>query len=375
MGKHHLPFKLGALMTLGLLILAPLTAEAAEGEIKGVTVTPNPASVNSTVTIQIQGKDTCSVLIVNFGDGQIPLTNVTLPHSIAHAYKTAGTFTVTAAGVANCKGTESATLVVQSPLAQLCATINCLTAFSAPRIDQVVPFISEITPGGYVAIKGSGFGEAEGELYLTGLKSWSGLSLAPVKLTIPKEQGKDFWKPTSVLGLFPDNITQVKDQPAKLQIKTATNKWSNEYPVNFIARKPLVLLPSTDPAVKIVSCSTDASDDACNNWIDPDSVWLAGWNCSATETFCGNHFNCTYCGTDTGTDTFQITLKNGWVIEAMSFSKDVTAPGEASASGPSNVPNGATVWQPSVNWSVTGNDGVTYGAAVFITGPAGVPWK
>ena len=57
-------------------------------------------------------------------------------------------------------------------------------------IKQVVPFISNITSSGYVAIKGSGLGNINGELWLKGLKKWNGASVGDVKLSIPSEQGK-----------------------------------------------------------------------------------------------------------------------------------------------------------------------------------------
>jgi hypothetical protein len=242
-----------------------------------------------------------------------------------------------------------------------------------PKIEAVVPFISNITPGGYVAIKGSWFGNDQGELWLKGLKKWNGVAYGSVKLAIATEPGKDFWKPTSVLGVIPGNITQVKDQPVKLQIKTKAGKWSNEYPVNYRAAKDWATLKYTDPAVKLVSCGTDANLDECNGKRDPDDGNWFSWACA--QTFYGFHLNCWGCiGDDLGTDKFEITVKNGWVIDGGKVYVHVDS-GEGYTLGPGAVPSNVTSWKPSVQWNVSSNDDLCHGADVYISGPKGVPWK
>jgi hypothetical protein len=271
-------------------------------------------------------------------------------------------------------------------LTQLCAKINCssIALYTGPKITQAN---SPVRPGLGVLIRGSGFGQTEGEFYLTGLMSHSGLSLAPVKLKIPTAPGEDYWTPKWVIGLVPDNITQVKDQQVKLQIKTKDNKWSNEYPVDFVARRDVAFLPSEDPAVAITSCSTDANWGSCNG----REAYAANFSPTGLScihlgppgplvfgaTFCGSHENCWACiGDDGGTDKFSITLKNGWVFKSISYSVYPSEVGEASASAPSpSFPTGKDNWQPSVTWSATPNDSVFYHAHVHITGPIGVPWK
>ncbi|MGH7409744.1 MAG: hypothetical protein ACREJ6_01600 [Candidatus Methylomirabilis sp.] len=64
MMKRQLVMSLVALA----LFLAHATAEGT-GEIKGVTPTPKTITAGATVTIQIQGKDTCGALDLIFGDG------------------------------------------------------------------------------------------------------------------------------------------------------------------------------------------------------------------------------------------------------------------------------------------------------------------
>ena len=395
MKKQYPLFKLGAVMILGLLVLAPLTAEAG-GEVKGVSATPSPATKATPVTITVTGKDDpCQSLDLDFGDGTPHATYsgpLDPPKTFLHTYTTTGTKTITAKGVNNCKKEASATLTVNAPpgggisgLTALCQKIACpgVLTYLPPKIDQVVPFVSNITPGGSVVIKGTGFGATEGMLYLRGLKKYNGLELGLVEIPIAQEQGKDFWNPTNALGFIPGTITQVKDQPAKLQIKTAANQWSNEFPVNFMATKDHRLLSQNDPAVQVISCGTGTSYDGCSGWYDPEDDLPFSWfppyfGCAEVGlAFCGQHYNLLWAsyGTDTGVDKFQITLKNGWVLEFMDFTKWISDVGEASVTAPSGFTPGSTAWQPHVPWSATADDSLGYQGFVTIAGPKGVPWK
>jgi hypothetical protein len=259
-------------------------------------------------------------------------------------------------------------------LGELCKQIDCGTlVVRPPKIEAVVPFISNITPGGYVAVKGSWFGNDEGELWLKGLKKWNGAAYGDVKLAIATEPGKDFWNTTSVFGVIPGNITQVKDQPVTLQIKTKAGAWSNEFPISFNAAKDWVTLTHTDPAVKLISCGTDSNKDVCNGKSDPDDGdWFSS---SCGQTFYGFHYNVWgTIGDDLGTDQFEITLKNGWVIDGGKIHVFVDQ-GEGYTRGPGAVPSGVPTWKPSVQWNVTPDDSLCHGADVYTVGPKGVPWK
>lgn len=264
-----------------------------------------------------------------------------------------------------------------SSLLQLCTKITCGVFALSPAIEQVVPFISNITPGGHVAVKGLLFGNDPGELWLKGLKRWNGAPHGDVKLGIATEPGKDFWATKSVLGVIPGTITQVKDQPAKLQIKTKMGLWSNEYSVDFRAAKSLVMLKYPDPAVKLIACGTDSNKDVCNGWADPDDGdWFAGF---CAQTFYGWHYNVQGAiGVDTGIDTFQITLKNGWELDGGTI-HGIGPHSGGSASGVGAVPSNVTSWNPSFNWLVRDSplwdNSECHGADVWISGPKGVPWK
>lgn len=371
--QHDRLFRIRTLAALSLLLLAPLAAEAG-GEVKGVSASPSPANAGTPVTITVTGKgDPCQNLDLDFGDGTPHTTYsgpLDPPKSFPHTYTTAGNKTIIAKGVNTCQKEASTVLTIQQPsIAQLCATINCGAIFACvtPKIEQVL-FFSKMTPGGTVALKGCGFGGTAGQLFLTGLTRYTGEALAPIPLTILE------WKGTLIGATIPSTITAVKDQQVKLHVKTYNNVLGNEYPVNFRATQEVKLLPYHD--VKVVFCSADANMNWCNGtqpgW---GGVYQMGLAPDCGHTYWGSHGNCLLCvGDDTGTDIFEITLKNGWLFD--SFQKEVkVAPGEGWAQGPSGFPPGGTYWKPQVKWTVTPNDYFCYGGWVYIAGPKGVSWK
>jgi hypothetical protein len=247
-----------------------------------------------------------------------------------------------------------------------------------PKIDQLVPFISNVTPGGTLAIKGSWFGDTKGSVRLTGVKRWDGSlygGTGHLWLQVVTEPGKDFWKPNAILAKVPTYVSQVRDQPAKLQVKTSNDRWSNEYPVQLTAAKSFATLPRTDAAVKMVACGTDSNKDVCNGWVDPDDGDWFAYTCG--QTYSAFHLNCWGCiGNDLGTDKFEVTLKNGWTIDGGKVHVNVEqGEGFAMVSTGNEVPTGGSSWKPRIEWNVTPNDDLCHGADVYITGPKGVPWK
>lgn len=391
-----------AFLTLALGVLAPLTAWAAP---YGAAYTPDPLTcltLNQTKTHHITVTNTGDLnwttqepnpfhLSYHWYQGNTLITfdglRTVLPQSVApgqslaltatlQAPSTAGTYTLKwdmvqeAVAWFSSQGVTTGDQTVE--VKPLCIKIGPFI----PKIEQVVPFISNITPGGFVAVKGSWFGNDQGELWLKGLKRWDGTDYGgtgDVKLEIATEPGKDFWKPTTVLGIIKGNITEVKDQPVKLQLKTKAGKWSNEFPVNFRATKDWVTLKYTDAAVKLISCGTDANLDECNGKRDPDDGDWFSWSCA--QTFYGFHYNVWgTIGDDKGTDKFEITVKNGWAIDGGKVYVHVDQ-GEGYTLGPGAVPFNVTSWKPSVKWNVSPNDDLCHGADVYIVGPKGVPWK
>jgi hypothetical protein len=123
--------------------------------------------------------------------------------------------------------------------------------------------------------------------------------------------------------------------------------------------------------VKVLSCGTDGNVDACNGQQDPDDD---GFSAGGSDSFNGFHYNVWGAiGDDSGTDKFQVALKNDWVMQSFGWSVNVDS-GEGAANKPGGFSQVAN-WQPSVGWWVSPNDSLYYVGVVTITGPAGVPHK
>lgn len=384
-----------ALVALGLALLAPLTADAG-GAITGLDVSPKgPVTAGTTVNITIKGTGgSCDELLLDFGDGTVqPYENApgdlfnavvyTFPIPTSHLYCNPGTFQIQAKPKKACVGEGSASLTVQGEgcLAALHKAMEAATTklqFSIPSA-LLKPHISaltdgsNITPGGDVGIKGVGFGNEQGtqRVLLADLKKYNGSSTgSPWELKI----FKDGWTDTLIVGTIPSDITEVKDQTANLYVNYGVD-WSDPYPVNFKATKEVRLLPYTDPAVQLISCGTDSHRDECNDWVDPDDGYPFYLMCINGATFWGTHqSNWGAPWSDNDTDTFQITLKNGWVFDSMQMEEFLNS--GASYTGPSGFPVGGTSWQPQVQWHVAPYATyLTYCAHVTIAGSKGVPWK
>lgn len=250
-------------------------------------------------------------------------------------------------------------------LGELCQKIDCGTLFLSflkPTIEQVVPFLSNITSEGWVVIKGTGFGNEVGELFLT----WDGLT-SKVPLTIPSETGKDHWKPTYVFGQLPP-ITGKEDQSAWLRLKTKAGTFSNLFPVNFTAERELKQLQSSDVAV---NCSDEADVDKCNSHYNTDSVPF----CSSPfvsagqdgDTIVGHHWTCV--GDSDGTDSYSASLENGWLFESAAFS-DLKGSNSATMTG---FQSGTQSMNVKVNWSNENVSYVLYRMNISVEGPKGVP--
>jgi hypothetical protein len=260
----------------------------------------------------------------------------------------------------------SAAPTPSNTLSELCQKIDCGTLFSAfkPKIEQIVPFLSNITSDGWVAIKGSGFGNEEGELFLV----WNAILGPSEKLSIPHpEPNKDFWTPTSVFGHIP-TIVGKKDQPVWLLIKTKTGMNSNMFEVNFTAERELKQLQSSDVGV---SCSYEADVDSCNSHFNDDS----GIFCSPPfvsagqdgDTIVGYHWTCV--GDSEGTDSYSASLKNGWLFENAAFT-NLSGGNSAAVAG---FQSGTTSMNVKVSWSNENVSYVLYRMNISIEGPKGVP--
>lgn len=116
MNRHYIM----TLVVLALVGVTPLTAAAADGQITGLTVAPS-ATVGSSVNIFIKGTPpACGSIDLDFGDGTPHATlSGPFPLNRPHAYNSAGTFTLKATALQNCKGQASASLTVKPQVGQM----------------------------------------------------------------------------------------------------------------------------------------------------------------------------------------------------------------------------------------------------------------
>ena len=259
-------------------------------------------------------------------------------------------------------------VAAQNYVLQLCKETNCnAPIIQLPRIDSVFLF-SNVTPGGTILLKGRGL-EGTTQLILK-LVTFTGQPTLPLVNLL--EVG-----PTFIGARIAEGTTGVMDQQGILQVRTASNLYSNEFPVNFRAQRDFRLLPPNDGTTKLISCGTDSNYDWCRGWVDPDDNtprYTGGG--PLTVPIHGSHHNCWACvGNDSGTDVYEVTLANGWIIDSIDMTRGYKAnKNEAWASEPP-VPAGASRWRPRIDWYATPSDTANYAINVTIVGPIGVPFR
>jgi hypothetical protein len=242
-----------------------------------------------------------------------------------------------------------------------------------PKIETYLGFAK---PGGVAAILGKAFG-TQGKVQAR-LKDWKGVAKdIPLKIIEDPKTKVPEWKPTLIGIEWPSDLTGFPDQDASIWVTRADGLGSNKHTVQFKPTLEFKMLPQSD--VKVVSCSSDANVNGCND-ADPggDACFesLPFTSGQFDSSISGRHYNCwATVGDDSGTDTYQITLANGWTLEELAFHKFVEA-GEGWVKSPaSSFAAGASKWTAKIEWSVTPNDDLRYEGLVFIRGPQGVPHK
>ena len=132
-------------------------------------------------------------------------------------------------------------------------------------------------------------------------------------------------------------------------------------------------LLTTDPGVQVLSCGTDGNQNACNQF------YHYAEDCAGGEEFYtqptgvaifGIHKNCGSVGYDSGTDQYQISLKNGWHISKVVEVLVNPASSDDSATI-SAIPSGQGVSDAVItaNWSASPDDEISYWVRIEITGP------
>ena len=184
-----------------------------------------------------------------------------------------------------------------------------------------------------------------------------------------------------MIGIEWPDVTGVRAQDATIRVKVG-NFTSNAWTVPFRPDLDFKMLPRGD--VKVVSCSMDANDTTCNNVSDHAGCALDILGGGAPFTtgpgdasIFGMHGNCPAAiGDDSGTDVYQIILKNDWALESFDFDKDLTGDDGDYVKNPTPAfPHGAASWKVSIKWLASVDDVVTYHGMIGIIGPKGVPHK
>jgi hypothetical protein len=248
-----------------------------------------------------------------------------------------------------------------------------------PVIQALMPF-SNVTPGGIVALKGS-FGATKGQLLMrlpNGARS-----------VVPTPSQ---WSATLIVGTLDSTIQGQLPGSVAFRVVDAAGVTSEWFTANkgspSIQFRPTIAEVVLDPSsVTVNHCSDDAGDNKCNAstsshenvWSDLADVTIphppAGLDTKGTAP-AGPSIDCHHASdwglsSDDDTDTYSVSLKNGWTIEHLDVSTVVMDNGEVDVV--QTIPDGATSGQLVVHYHIGSSGGtVVYGAFIVVRGPKGV---
>jgi hypothetical protein len=360
------------LLSVLLVALAPFAAHAqAPGQITALVVTPSPAQANETVSISVAWVGNCSgEAILDFGDGS-PTTVFAIPSlgPVTHTYIQTETLKVSAGPTAACGGQAIATLPVINSTGIL-RVLYCRFFGCNPTISSMPS--SNVTPGGQVNIQGSGFGNQPGTLQIV-LQSFYNQLIYDVPVAASD------WSDDLVTATIPSGIESVTPQLASFQIITNTSSASNAYFQAFNPTLDLIEAPASQINCTMTkhSPSDMCQDTGSTNWPAECAGLPPLGMASAAEGYSAYHGSGwqLFGASDSGTDSFSISLQNGWVnAGGATFSSGSSdSSSYANLVAPiSNQPIPSWSWQ--VSWNVDACGVVGYVGAIYIMGPAGVPY-
>jgi hypothetical protein len=214
---------------------------------------------------------------------------------------------------------------------------------------------SSITPNGYVLVRGKNFNSANGS---GGKLQFSIGSFVHDLVDLQ-------WSDDSIRGRVPDGWNWKEQVPVDLWVVRADGTRS----------APLTPRPVFTPVYEIKMLrGIDISSFHC---APSDS-----YTCYVTDIGYGtvSAIHSTAWGLDSGTDSYQARLANGWVTDSIKF--EVSPAMDASAGPPSGFQAGLDHVDIQVHWQNYGGDYFTgsgtsdsYRIEVFIRGPKGFPWN
>jgi len=216
-----------------------------------------------------------------------------------------------------------------------------------------------VRPGTKLLLKGKKFGTQKGKILLKG--NFPG---GQIELTNVTWGGNE-----NANGFVPQSANGQPNQIVEIILVTSLNFKSNPVKdIVFEGREEKFLVLGD---AKVLHCGDDGNFNACNKLSSDGSI------CTSESVICGYHKNVWGAPeNDEGTDSFQITLKNGWVFKSIQKVKWVKTSGDEVLNGPSpGLPVGASTWTTSIDWIVSPNDHVTYQIKVLVEGPIGTNYK
>jgi len=158
--------------------------------------------------------------------------------------------------------------------------------------DQRPPFMGELkgslTPGGIVAFDGSCFGSAQGEVRMYGDFPHGYISL-PVQM----------WADGGTAATVPADLVGVLDQPAHIAVvRRSDGQQSNLRTLAFVAGRQTLQIPPN--LVQLVACTDFPNDCAASA--------ASHYSNSGDDGSVGLRF---------GTDTWRVTVGNGWALQSL----------------------------------------------------------
>jgi hypothetical protein len=355
-----------------------LAAHSASAQITGITA-PKTVFVGFPVPVTVTGTGNCNVQ-VDYGDKTPPvigLLNTPLPHTYAldaaKTYPLSYTVTASTPNVPNfCTGSATTSISVKMFALKITPTLT----------DMML--LSKLSPGGVIVLKGLALGpksESESKLYirLPGNKVRQVVSVLE-------------WANEYIVARIPDDIAGEVRGPCAFQAATAGGKKTAWFSGKLA---PLTCTPTEDYAVidpahvTVKHCSDDAGDNKCN------SVTSGHWNAFTTiaksqphlgvvtldsegtapagASIDSRHDSDWGLASDDDTDTYTISLKNGWKVDHVEFESAHT--NNASASVKQAIAADASTGTLVVHYHIGASGGwVVYGAGIVIRGPKGVPY-
>lgn len=216
----------------------------------------------------------------------------------------------------------------------------------APKVEGVFP-LSNFTPGGSALVKGCGFGSAPGQFVLVLSQSGAEVPLGSLQ-----------WSPTGVAGTLPADHPAFKTaptQPAILKVKQPIGTGTSDF-VTYRAPREIRQLPFSKVARNV---STESDDDRCYDW-------------AGGPTGICTHYTGPWdpAGGDKGTDSFTVSLKNGWTLSSWVLKRGA---GSTNWFQTSHRDEGKSVAKNDVAWLVLCGDGCHcfYYLDVYVEGEIG----